>query len=124
MTFVTAGLVQEGVKAGLLRMLAVGGGTRLPDLPDVPTVAESGLDGFDGTSWFGLFAPAGTPAEIVTKVNADVRRIFRDPEFQRKFLTPNMLEAKVSLPDEFAAAIHAGVEKWGKIIRSANLKAN
>jgi tripartite-type tricarboxylate transporter receptor subunit TctC len=64
------------------------------------------------------------PPEIVTKVNADVRRVFGDAEFQRKFLTPNMLEAKVSLPDEFALAINAGAEKWGKIIRAAKLKAN
>jgi tripartite-type tricarboxylate transporter receptor subunit TctC len=124
MTFVTAGLVYEPVKAGLVRLLAAGSASRLPDLPDTPTVAESGLPGFDGASWFGLFAPSGTSKELVTKINADVKKVFANPAFQRQFLTPNLLEAKISSPEEFAASIDAGAQKWGKIISDANLRLN
>jgi tripartite-type tricarboxylate transporter receptor subunit TctC len=124
LTFASIGLVYEPMKAGLVRLVAVVSPTRFSELPDVPTIAESGLPGFDGTSWFGLFAPAGTAREIVARINADVQKVFGDPAFRERFLRPNVLEPRVTSPDEFAAAISSGAAKWGAIIRGANLKAN
>jgi tripartite-type tricarboxylate transporter receptor subunit TctC len=124
LTFASIGLVYEPMKAGLVRLVAVVSPTRFSALPDVPTIAESGLPGFDGTSWFGLFAPAGTAREIVARLNTDVRKVFGDPAFRERFLRPNVLEPRVTSPEEFAAAISSGAEKWGAIIRGANLKAN
>jgi tripartite-type tricarboxylate transporter receptor subunit TctC len=112
------------MRAGLVRLVAVVSPTRFSELPDVPTIAESGLPGFDGTSWFGLFAPAGTPGEIIARINGDVRQVFGDPAFRDRFLRPNVLEPRITSPEEFAAAISAGADKWGAIIRGANLKAN
>jgi len=116
--------VIQYVKSGKLVALAIASPARSPELPDVPTIAESGLPGFDGTSWFGLFAPAGTPREIVAKINADVKNVFGDAAFHERFLRPNVLEPRVTSPEEFAAAISRGAEKWGAIIRGAKLKAN
>ena len=64
----------------------------MPQFPELPTIAESGLPGYQAVSWFGLFAPVGTPASIVRNMNADVQRILADPTFQEKFLTPNFFE--------------------------------
>ena len=67
------------VKAGNVRALAVASPARLPSLPDVPTFAEAGLPGFEASSWFGLFAPAGTPADVIAKVTADVKKVLAQP---------------------------------------------
>ena len=123
MTFASIGLVNEPMKAGLVRLVGVVSPTRFSDLPDVPTIAES-LPGFDGTSWFGLFAPAGTPLGVVARLNADVHKVFADPAFQQRFLRPNLLEPRITSPAVLAAAIAAGADKWGAIIRDAKLKAN
>jgi len=124
MTFASIGLVYEPMKAGLVRLIAVVSPTRFSELPEVPTIAESGLSGFDGTSWFGLFAPAGTAPEVIGQIHADVKKVFGDAAFRERFLRPNVLEPRVTSPEEFAAAISRGAEKWGAIIRDARLKAN
>jgi len=116
--------VIQYVKSGKLVALAIASPARSPELPDVPTIAESGLSGFDGTSWFGLFAPAGTAPEVIARIHADVKKVFGDAAFRERFLRPNVLEPRVTSPEEFAAAISRGAEKWGAIIRGARLKAN
>ncbi|MBV8826353.1 MAG: tripartite tricarboxylate transporter substrate binding protein [Bradyrhizobiaceae bacterium] len=108
--------------AGQLKLLAVGSATRLAQLPEIPTIAESGLPGFEAVSWFGLFAPGGTPREIVERINADVRRVFADAEFQEKFLAPNMFEPMVDSPEKFAAFIASETQKWGRVVRGAKVK--
>src|SRR5262249_52503064 len=109
------------VKAGQLNLLAVGSLKRSPQLPDVPTVAESGLPGYQADTWFGLFAPAGTPAAIIAKINADVQQVLRDPELQEKFLAAQLLEPIMGSPEEFSRFIAADAQKWGKVIRGAKL---
>jgi tripartite-type tricarboxylate transporter receptor subunit TctC len=109
-------------RAGQIKMLAVGGARRLPQLAEVPTVAESGLPGYEYASWFGLFAPSGTPSEIVTKINAEVQRIFADPVFRDRFLSPQVLESMVSSPEEFADFVKSDTQKWGKVISDAKLR--
>lgn len=121
--FLSVGLVWDHAQQGKLRILAVGGEDRLKALPQIPTIAETGLPGFDGSSWFGLFAPAGTPDKLIEQINADVRTVFSQPEFQKKFVEPNYLLPIVATPVSFAETIKAGTDKWGKVIRQGKLKA-
>ena len=109
-------------EAGKLKLLAVGSNKRLPRFPDIPTAAESGIPGFEAVSWFGLFAPRGTPSDIVTQVNADVRRVFEDVEFRESFLAPNMFEAMTGSPDQFSAFIKSDAQKWRNVINNAKLR--
>jgi tripartite-type tricarboxylate transporter receptor subunit TctC len=122
MMFAGAGIAIEQHQAGKLRILATGSKTAVEGLPWIPTIAESGLPGFDGTSWFGLFAPPGTPKPIIDKINADLKRIFDNATFQERFLKVNKLESMITSPEEFAASIDDGRARWGKVIRDANLK--
>jgi tripartite-type tricarboxylate transporter receptor subunit TctC len=108
-------------RARQIKMLGVGSPKRMVQLPDVPAVAES-LPGYQATAWFGLFAPSGTPTDIVTKLNAAVARIFTDPEFRSRFLDPQMFEFMTGSPAEFAAFIKADREKAIKVIHDADIK--
>jgi tripartite-type tricarboxylate transporter receptor subunit TctC len=122
MMFVSTGLVVQPWKAGQLRLLGVGAGERLAQLPDLPTIAES-LPGFTAVVWFGLFAPTGTPREIVTKINNAVQRILADPGFRDKFLTPNFYEPVSGSPEQFAEHIRSDAQRWQKVIRDAKIAA-
>jgi len=95
---------------------------RLAQLPDLPTIAES-LPGFTAVVWFGLFAPTGTPWEIVTKINNAVQRILADPGFRDKFLTPNFYEPVSGSPEQFAEHIRSDAQRWQKVIRDAKIAA-
>jgi tripartite-type tricarboxylate transporter receptor subunit TctC len=110
------------VNAGQVKMLGIGSAKRLPQLPDVPTVAESGLPGYQASTWFGLFAPADTPHEIVMTLNAEVQRILGDPQIRARFLDPQMYEAMTGSPQEFAAYIQTEQQKWAKVIHEADIK--
>jgi tripartite-type tricarboxylate transporter receptor subunit TctC len=121
MSFLSVTLVDQGIKAGKLRALAIGSRKRLPEYPDVPTVDESGVPGFEAVSWYGLFAPSATPRDVVAKLNADVQHVFADPEFRDKFLVPNYLGSIAGSPDEFADYIRAEAVKWSRVIKDANI---
>ena len=108
------------VKAGKIRALAVTPAKRSPAAPDLPTMAEAGVKGYDAASWFGLLAPAGTPAEIVEKLSEETRRILNLPEVREKLLSLGAQPAG-STPDGFARFIESEIAKWGKVIRSANV---
>ena len=120
--FISVGSALPQWKAGKVRMLAVGARKRLAALPDVPTVAEAGLPGFEAVSWFGLYGPAGMPADIVAKINAEVRSLFADPEVRKTFLAPQFFEPLVDTPAELAGFLDAEAKKWGKVIRDAKIK--
>jgi tripartite-type tricarboxylate transporter receptor subunit TctC len=122
MMIVSIGLVAQPWQAGQLKVLAFGSTTRIPEFPDVPTLAESGLPGYEAGSWYGLFAPKGTPRAIVDKLNSETRRIFSDAQFREKVLTPSFIYSIVSSPEDFAERIRRDSEKWGKVIRDANIK--
>src|SRR4051812_25255371 len=124
MSFLSGALVDQGIKAGKLRPIAIASKQRLPQYPDVPTVAESGVPGFEAVSWYGLWAPNGTPREIVARINSDVQQVFADKDFREKFLEPNFLGAITGDPDQFAATIKAEATKWSKVIKDANLKVD
>src|SRR5262244_1979752 len=122
MMFISVGSAVPQWKAGKVKLLAVGAARRMPLLPEAPTVAESGLPGFEAVSWFGLFAPAGTPRPIVDKVNAEVRRIFADAEFRKSFLDRQYFESIVGTPEHLAAYLKSEEHTWGKVIRDAKMK--
>jgi tripartite-type tricarboxylate transporter receptor subunit TctC len=122
MMIVSIGLVAQPWQAGQLKVLGFGSTTRIPEFPDVPTLAESGLPGYEAGSWYGLFAPKGTPRAVVDKLNAETRRIFNDAQFREKVLAPSFIYSIVGSPEDFAARIRRDSEKWGKVIRDANIK--
>ena len=104
MMFVSTGLIVQPWKAGQLRPLGVGSRERLAQFPELPTVAET-LPGFTALVWFGLFAPSGTPRDIVVKINNAVQRILADRDFRDRFLTPNLYEPMPGSPEQFAEQI-------------------
>ena len=120
--FISVGSAVPQWKAGKVKLLAVGAGKRMPLLPEAPTVAESGLPGYEAVSWFGLFAPSGTPRDVVDKVNGEVRRIFADPEFQKSFLDRQYFESIVGSPEDLAAYLKSEAQKWSKVIHDAKVK--
>jgi tripartite-type tricarboxylate transporter receptor subunit TctC len=109
------------VKAGKLNMLGFGSEKRVPQFPDVPTIAET-VPGYEATVSFGLYAPAGTPREIVTKINTDVQQIIKDPEFHKRFLEPLVIQPLPGPLDAYAEYLRKESAKWSKVIKAANLK--
>jgi tripartite-type tricarboxylate transporter receptor subunit TctC len=110
------------VKAGKLRPLAVTTPKRSPALPDVPTIAEAGVPGYEATSWFGLLAPAKTPAPVVAKLNAAILKALADPDVKKK-LQEQGAEPFGETPAQFAAFIGSETVKWGKIVKQSGATA-
>ena len=123
LTFATLPTVIPHVRAGKLRGVAVIGGSRSAAAPQIPTIAESGVPGFAVNNWIGLFAPAGTPPEIIRKVNAEVMRIMRLPEVARRMEVEGE-RFTLNTPEEFAQFIRADTERWSKVVREAGIKAD
>jgi tripartite-type tricarboxylate transporter receptor subunit TctC len=108
------------IKAGNVRALAVTGSRRVPALPDVPTVAET-LPGFDVTSFFALYAPAGTPAATIDAINAATNHALADPDLQRRFAEQGA-EPGPGTPQQLGALVHSEVEKWKKVIVAEDIR--
>ncbi len=108
------------VKAGRLRAIAVIGPQRTVALPDTPTVSES-LPGFEVSNWIGLFAPVGTPPDIVARWNAEVQKIMRTPEIEKR-LEAEGAKFIPTTPQSFAAFQRIEADKWARAIRDANIK--
>lgn len=111
------------VNAGKLRALAVTSMKRSSELPKVPTLNEAGLPGFDVTSWFGLFAPANTPAPIIAKLNAALNKAAASPQVRERLATMGM-EPETGTPEQLRDFVAAEREKWGKVIKDAKLQPN
>ena len=112
------------IKAGKLKALAVTSRARSPALPNVPTIEEAAkLNGFDASSWFGLFAPAGTSRTIVDKIQADVAKALAMPEVRERFVAQGA-QPSGSTPDQFAAFIRAETDKWTKVVKISNAKVD
>ena len=120
--FISVGSAVQPWKAGEINLLAVGSKERLARLPELPTIAESGLPGFEAVSWFGLFAPASTPAAIVGQLNTQTQRVLAEPEFRAAVLDPQFFEPMTGSPQDFADFIKSDAEKWRRVIRLANVK--
>jgi len=119
--FNTTGSLLQPVKSNQLRGLAVTTAKRFPGALELPTVAESGVPGYDVSSWYGLYAPAKTPAEIIKKINATMVAILADPVVKQKFEPLGVL-AQSSTPEELAAKNAADAKLWGPIIEEAGIK--
>jgi len=109
------------VQAGKLRALAVTTAERSATAPEIPTMMESGFDKFDVSSWFGLIAPAGTPPEIIAKLNASVQKALAKPEVQQRFKDLGAVTAWTT-PAEFGAFIKSEVEQWGTVVKASGAK--
>ena len=120
MIFIPIASVLSLVKSGKLKMLGVTTPKRVSWLPDVPTVAEAGLPGFDVTVWYGFVAPTGTPSEVVQIINAETQKALALPAV-RESLTRQGFEIMGGSPQEFAAFMKADIEKWSRLVRTANL---
>jgi tripartite-type tricarboxylate transporter receptor subunit TctC len=118
---VSISLALPPAQADKIKLLGIGSPKRLAQLADLPTVAEGGLPGYQAVTWFGLFATAGTPRDIVMKLNGEVHKIFDDPTFQERFMAPQFFESMVDSPEEFADYIKSETKKWSKVIHDANL---
>lgn len=110
-------------KAGKLRALAVTSSKRSALFPEVPTVAEAGLPGFEVLSWNGVFVPAGTPRDIVMKLQAGIRKAVAQPDVQQRFAEQG-IEAGGNTPEEFGAFLKAEADKWQPLVRRLGLKAD
>ncbi len=120
--YVSAASAVQPAAAGQVRFLAVGAAQRMKLLPDVPTVAEGGVPGYRSVSWFGLFAPAGTPRPVVDQINGEVRRFFADPVVRKNFLDPQLFEPIAGTPEELSDYLQSEALKWSKVIRDAGIK--
>ena len=107
-------------RAGKLGMIGVGSLNTAPGLEGVPPIADS-VPGFEVLSSFGLFARAGTPDDIISKINKDVREVLGSPEFKKQFLEPNLVQARLLSPDEFANSLHLESEAWKKVVEKTGL---
>jgi len=109
------------VRAGRLRILAVTGTKRSPAMPSVPTAVEAGVSGYEFVTWYGIFAPAGTPSGTVARLNTAVAEALKTPFLQQQ-LSQQGLEHGSSTPEELGALLRADIAKWAKIIKSAGIK--
>jgi tripartite-type tricarboxylate transporter receptor subunit TctC len=115
----TTSLVDQA-RLGRVRAIAVTGLQRYAELPNVPTIAESGVPGYNVTGWYGFYAPAGTPAEIVRKLQAETARAFSAPELREKLIKAGN-DPVTSTPEAFEAFVKVEIAKWAKVVRDAKL---
>ena len=110
-------------KAGKVRLLATTGQQRMPILPDVPTIAEGGVTGADVLIWYGVVAPAGTPKDVIARLNREIVKMMNLPDAREKFAQQS-LDPATGTPEQFAQLIRDEVARWTKVIRTAGIKVD
>ena len=120
--FLTPLALMPHVRAGKLKALGVTSTKRTSAVPEVPTIAEAGLAGFDVDNWHTLFAPRGTPRDLVARLNGDLNRALNQPDVKQQLLAQQGAEAWPSTPDEARAHVRSEVEKWGRLIRTTGTR--
>jgi tripartite-type tricarboxylate transporter receptor subunit TctC len=120
--FLTPLALMPHVRAGKLKALGVTSSKRTAAVPEVPTIAEAGLAGFDVDNWHTLFAPRGTPRDVIARLNGDLNRVLSQPDVKQQLLAQQGAEAWPSTPDEARAHVRAEVEKWGRLIRTSGAR--
>ncbi len=123
MIFTGGPAVMPFVKSGQLRALAVSSSKRLEALPDLPTVAESGYPNFQADQWYGILAPAGTPRDVVNKLNAQINIALASPELKTRLQTEGAI-ANPTSPEAFGAHISREIERWRPVVQAGNVKAD
>ena len=111
------------IQAGKVRAIAATSLKRALSFPDLPTVAESGVPGYEVISWNGMLAPAGTPPEIIRRLNAEYNKIVSDPEMRKRMIA-NGYEPVGGTPEKFGEHIHAEIAKWGPVVKRANVRVD
>jgi tripartite-type tricarboxylate transporter receptor subunit TctC len=109
------------VKAGRLRAIGVTTLKRWQGAPDIPTLSEAGLAGFEVDSWYGLLAPAGTPRDIIARLNTEIARALREPDARERLYSIGA-EPLSGTPEEFGAYIKSEMAKWAKVVKAANIR--
>jgi tripartite-type tricarboxylate transporter receptor subunit TctC len=122
MMFATMPAAMPHVKAGRVRPVAVTTAKRSGTLPELPTIAETGIKGYEASTWYGVLAPAKTPRPIVERLHGEIVRMLAVPDMRER-LAAQGFEPVGSTPEEFAAYIKSEIVKWGKVIRTAGIKA-
>ena len=122
MMFVSVGTAVPQWKADKVKFIGVSSARRMPQLPEIATVSESGVPGYEAVSWFGLFGPAGLPADVVAKINGEIRAMHAEPEFQKGFLDRYYFQSIAGAPEDLTKYIKAEEPKWRKIITDAKIK--
>jgi tripartite-type tricarboxylate transporter receptor subunit TctC len=110
------------VKAGKLRALAVTGAKRAAPLPDVPTMAEAGVPGYEATAWFGYLAPAGTPREIVDRLNVEIGKALESAEVRDRLAPGGLSELPGGTPERFGDFVKSEIAKWSKVVKESGAK--
>ncbi len=123
LVFSTLSTATAAIEGNRVRALAVAGSQRFAGMPELPTMSEAGLKGFEVNNWYGLFAPAGTPKDIIARVSADAGKALAMADVKKRLMDAGII-AVSSSPEAFAAYIRAETDKWGKVIRAANIKAD
>ena len=123
MMFASIPSVLPQVKSGQVNAIAMGSAKRVPSLPEIPTLSESGVPGFEAYSWAGMLAPAKTPKEIIARLNKEIVDILKQKDVADKLNQQGALPVGDS-PEQFAAYVKAEIDKWGAVIKSANIKAD
>jgi tripartite-type tricarboxylate transporter receptor subunit TctC len=110
------------VRPGRLKLLGTGGLKRVAIVPDVPTISEAGVPGYEAFNWWGVVAPAGTPAAVTKLLYGEITAIVASPDVQKWFVTEGA-EAVNKTPEEFRTLIASEIVKWGKVVKEAGIKA-
>ena len=113
--------VMEQVKAGTLRLLAQTSLARSPLYPDLPTIAEQGLPGFDAINWYAFFVPAGTPPEVIARLNKDLAAVLNLPDIRAKLIAVGM-NPEPSTPEALKSFVDDDTRRWGEVVKAANIK--
>jgi tripartite-type tricarboxylate transporter receptor subunit TctC len=108
---------------GKLRALGVSTAKRYAELPEVPTIAEAGVPGYDATVWLGLLAPAGTPRDVVQRINAEVTKVLSTPE-ARKLMASAGVDVSIAASEEFGTLLRSELERWGKVVKETGATVN
>jgi tripartite-type tricarboxylate transporter receptor subunit TctC len=119
--FLASVVIRDHIRSGKLRGLAVAGRERVSIIPDVPTMAEAGFPGIEGIGWNGIFVAAGTPRPIVERLQQEIARILDTREMRDDAVTMGS-ETGGERPEEFAAYVRSEIQKWGKVVKDANIK--
>ena len=122
LTFASLPSAIAGVSTGKVRIIAVTGPKRVPQLPNVPTVSESGLPGYEVETWYGVFTTGGTPIAIVNRLSSEIAQLVSTPEI-REAIAKMGMEAVSSTVEEFTRIVNSDMDRWGKVVRSVGIKA-
>jgi tripartite-type tricarboxylate transporter receptor subunit TctC len=120
--FLQYAVARPYIEAGRLRVLATPSGKRSAAMPDVPTIAESGLPGFDVQPWFGVVAPAGTPAPVINRLHAELAKVMQRPEVRQKLASLGA-EPTTTTPKEFAGFIDSEITRWAAVVKQSGAKS-